>query len=233
MTDAHQGFKEQRTPLPLPNRGANLSTMTQPQPVKRFTPEEYYLLEREASYRSDFYDGEIFAMAGGTSRHSVIAVNIAGELRQQLKGKPCAPYESNQRLLVKATGLRVYPDVSVYCGPLEYDEHDPGSETATNPTLLFEILSRTTEAYDRGFKTENYRRIATLRAYLLISQQSPHVEIYERQNDGAWMFREERQLDASLQLSAIGVTLAMREIYDRIEFSNSVTPSLPSRHETE
>jgi Uma2 family endonuclease len=207
--------------------------MTQPQPVQRFTPEEYYRLERDASYKSDYYDGEIFAMAGGTSRHSVIAVNIAGELRQQLKGKPCAPYESNQRLMVKATGLRVYPDVSVYCGPLEYDERDPGSETATNPTLLFEILSRTTEAYDRGFKAENYRRIATLRGYVLVSQQSPHVEIYERQNDDSWIFREEKELGAAIQLSAIGVSLAMREIYDRIEFSNSVTPQRTSRHETD
>jgi Uma2 family endonuclease len=183
MTDARQGFNEQRISLPLPNYGATLNTMTRPQPVKRFTPEEYYRLERDASYKSDFYDGEIFAMAGGTSRRSIIAFNIAGELRQQLKGKPCAPYESNQRLMVKATGLRVYPDVSVYCGSLEYDERDPGSETATNPTLLFEVLSRTTEACDRGFKAENYRRIATLRAYVLVSQDSPHVEVYERQSD--------------------------------------------------
>jgi Uma2 family endonuclease len=207
--------------------------MTRPQPLKRFTPEEYYLLERDAAYKSDYYDGEIFAMAGGTSRHSIIAVNIAGELRQQLKGRPCAPYESNQRLKVNATGLRVYPDVSVYCGPLEYDERDSGSETATNPTLLFEVLSRSTEAYDRGFKAENYRRIATLRAYVLVSQESPHVEVYERQSDDSWIFREEKELGAVIPLSAIGVTLALREIYDRIEFPISVTPPRPGRRETD
>jgi Uma2 family endonuclease len=192
--------------------------MSVPHEIRRYTPQEYYALERAAAYKSDYYKGEIFAMSGGSSRHSLIAVNIAGELRQRLKGKPCAAYESNQRLKVKATGLRTYPDVSVYCGPLEYDPEDSQKETATNPTLLFEVLSPTTEAYDRGLKAENYRRVDTLHAYVLVSQDSPHVEVFERQTDGSWRFDEVRGIDASLTLAAIGVTLPVVEIYDRVEF---------------
>jgi Uma2 family endonuclease len=201
--------------------------MAVPQPVKRYSPREYYLLERDAAYKSDYYDGEIFAMAGGSSRHSLIVMNIGGELRQQLKGRPCAAYESNQRLKINATGLRVYPDVSVYCGPLEYDEHDPASETATNPTILFEVLSPSTEGYDRGFKAENYRRIASLRAYLLVSQDTAHVEIFERQADDSWMFRELKQSGAVIQLPWISASLPLAEIYDRIEFPASDVPPRP------
>src|SRR4051794_35245398 len=130
--------------------------MTSPQPVKRFTPAEYYALEREADYKSDYYRGEIFAMAGGSAGHSLITANIGGEVRQRLKGKPCRAYESNLRLGVLATGLRCYPDLSIYCGPLQFDPEDKSGETATNPTLLFEVLSKSTEGYDRGAKAENY-----------------------------------------------------------------------------
>jgi Uma2 family endonuclease len=190
-----------------------------PQPVKRYTPQEYYALERDATYKSDYYDGEIFAMAGGTTRHSIISVNVAGELRQRLKGIPCAPYESNQRLKVKATGFRCYPDVSIYCGELQYDAEDPQSEPATNPIVLFEVLSKSTEGYDRGFKAENYRLIPTLRAYIFISQDSPHVEVVERQPDGGWLLHETRGLDATLVIPGLDVQLPMAEIYDRIKFS--------------
>ena len=195
-----------------------LRAMTAPHAIKRYTPQEYYALERDAAYKSDYYDGEIFAMSGGSSRHSLISVNIAGELRQRLKGKPCAAYESNQRLKVKATGLRTYPDVSVYCAKLEYDPEDSQKETATNPTVLFEVLSPTTEAYDRGMKAENYRRIDTLQCHVLVSQSSPHVEVFERQGDGSWRFSEMWGVDASLALPAIGVALPLAEVYERVEF---------------
>src|SRR4051812_41626573 len=104
-------------------------------PISRYTTDEYYRLERAATYKSDYYDGEIFAVSGGTSRHSLITMNIGGEMRQLRKGLPCAAYESNQRLKVKATGLRCYPDVSIYCGEIEYDSEDAEAETATNPTV--------------------------------------------------------------------------------------------------
>jgi Uma2 family endonuclease len=121
-------------------------------PRKRYTPQEYYALEREAAYKSDYYDGEIFAMAGGTIAHSLICSNLVREVGNRLKGGPCAAYESNLRLKVQATGLRCYPDVGVYCGAMERDPDDPKSETVINPTVLIEVLSESTEAYDRGFK---------------------------------------------------------------------------------
>ena len=198
--------------------------MTLARPVKRFTPQEYYRLERDAEYRSDYYDGEIFAMAGGTSRHSLIIMNIGGELRQRLKGRPCAAYESNQRLKIKATGLRTYPDLSVYCGTLEYDPEDPESETAMNPTVIFEVLSKSTEGYDRGFKAENYRKIESLKAYAFVSQRAAHVEIYERQTNGKWDLQEASGLDATVTFPSLDVELPLAEIYDRVVFPASPIP---------
>ncbi len=198
-----------------------------PQPVKRYTPEEYYTLERVATYKSDYYDGEIFAMAGGTSRHSLIVMNVGGELRQRLKGNPCTPYESNQRVAIQATGLRVYPDVSVYCEALKYDDQDSRLETAINPTLVIEVLSPSTEAYDRGLKFDNYRQIPSLRGYVLVSQEVPHVETFERRPDGSWLMREDRKLDGSVELPGLNLSLPLAEIYDRVEFPASQRPPRP------
>jgi Uma2 family endonuclease len=189
--------------------------------VKRYTPQEYYALEREAAYKSDYYDGEIFAMAGGTSRHSLIMLNIGGELRQRLKGKLCAAYESNQRLKIKPTGLRCYPDVSVYCGKLEYDPEDSQSETATNPTVVFEVLSKSTEGYDRGFKARNFRQIESLKAYILVSQNVPQVEVFRRDDDGDWKLHETTGLDGAVAIPGTDVTLPMMEIYERVEFTEA------------
>jgi Uma2 family endonuclease len=189
--------------------------------IKRYTPAEYYDLERKAEYKSDYYDGEIFAMAGGTKRHSLICTNIAGELRQRLKGKPCVPYESNLRLKVKETGLRTYPDVSVYCGEPEPDPEDVEKETMTNPTVLFEVLSPTTESYDRTVKRPHYRRVEALQMLVLVSQDKPYAEVYQREADGDWTFREAEGLNASLALTPLGVELPMAEIYYNVDFSKS------------
>jgi Uma2 family endonuclease len=183
------------------------------------TPREYYELERDALDKSYFYGGEIFAMAGGSSRHSLICTNIAGELRARLKRTPCSPYESNLRLKVKATGLRTYPDVSVYCGSLELDPEDPEGQTYTNPTVLFEVLSKTTEAYDRGFKASNYRQIESLHAHVLVSQNAPQVEAFLRQADGNWLLTEARGLDSIVKLEVLGIDLPLAEIYDRVDFT--------------
>jgi Uma2 family endonuclease len=192
--------------------------MAIPKTVKRYTPQEYYALERLADYKSDYYQGEIFAMAGGTARHSLITMNIGREVGNRLKGKPCRAYESNLRMAVLATGLRTYPDVSVYCGPLIFDKADDGVETAVNPTVLFEVLSKSTEAYDRGLKSENYRRVESLRAYVLVSQDAPHAEIYERQTGGSWLLREVNTVGAALSIPALEIDLPLAEVYDGVEF---------------
>jgi Uma2 family endonuclease len=193
-------------------------------PKKRYTPEEYYALEREAAYKSDYYDGEIFAMAGGTAQHSRIVTNILGELHSRLKGKPCAPYDSNLRVVIRVTGLRTYPDVSVFCESIEFDPKDPENTTALNPTVVLEVLSRTTEAYDRGFKSDNYRRIESLKTYVLVSQTGAHVEVYERQNKAKWLLSEAKDLDANVAIGCIGVELPLADVYDRVEFVDRVPP---------
>jgi len=181
------------------------------------TPAEYYARERGSLDKHDFYQGEIFCMAGGSTRHSMIKTDLSIELGIQLKGKPCGPFDSDQRLRVQATGLRTYPDVSIYCGPLEYDEEDQEQDTAINPTVLFEVLSDSTEAYDRGLKAENYRRIESLQAYVFLSQKEPHVELYERIEDGNWRLSEVRGLGASIPIPCVGVVLHLAEIYGRAE----------------
>lgn len=199
--------------------------MSLPQRIRRFTPREYYELERTAEYKSDYYDGEIFAMGGGTSRHSLICSNIIRRVGNRLEGSPCAVYESNLRLKIMATALRTYPDVSIYCGPLERDEEDPYEETYINPTVLFEVLSKPTEGYDRGFKAESYRQVESLKAYVLVSQAAPHVEIFERQPDGSWRLRETRGLDTTLAIPAVQIELPLAEIYDRVEFTAGERPT--------
>lgn len=181
------------------------------------TPAEYYALERDSLEKHDFYQGEVFCMSGGSTRHSTIKTDLLIELGNQLKGKPCGPFDSDQRLRVQATGLRSYPDASIYCGPLEYDEEDQEKDTATNPTVLFEVLSDSTEAYDRGLKAENYRRIESLQAYVLLSQKEPHVELYERMEEGNWRLSEVRGLGASIPIACVGVVLHLAEIYGRAE----------------
>jgi Uma2 family endonuclease len=127
-------------------------------------------------------------------------------------------YESNLRLNVKATGLRTYPDAAVYCSPLEYDAEDSDGETVTNPTLIVEVLSKPTEGYDRGVKSLNYRRIESLRAYLLVWQAAPHAEIYERQASGDWLLREAHGVEAVLAIPSLSIELPLAEVYAGVEF---------------
>ena len=188
------------------------------QPVQRFSVAEYYAFEESAEYRSEFFDGEIFAMAGGSARHSLISANLLRELGNRLKGKPCAAYESNLRLKIDSSGLRTYPDAGVYCGKLDFDPEDSRGQTVLNPTVLFEVLSPSTEAYDRGKKAENYRQIPSLKAYVLVSQDRPHVEIFERVGDGSWRLSEVSGLEGGFELPCLEITLNLGEIYERVAF---------------
>ncbi len=187
--------------------------MALPQPTAFVTPQEYYARERAADFKSEYYQGEVFAMAGSTTRHARIGTNLQGELYGRLKGGHCIPYNSDQRIKVAATGLRTYPDASVFCSRMEYDPDDEQRETAVNPTMLFEVLSDSTEAYDRGTKAEQYRRIVSLQAYALINQGTAHVEHFERQEDGTWRLTEASGLDATLRLSALGIDLPLADLY--------------------
>jgi Uma2 family endonuclease len=192
--------------------------MSSPQPASYCTPDEYYRLEETSPERHEWFNGEMFAMAGGTTPHSLIKVNLVSELRQALKGRRCFPTDSDQRVKVTSSGLRTYPDAAVFCGPIEYDPEDRAKTTAINPVVLFEVLSESIEGYDRGRKAENYRTIPSLQAYVLLSQHDTHAEVYERGEDGTWKLTEWHSLDASLHIACIETTLKLAELYDRVEF---------------
>jgi Uma2 family endonuclease len=192
-----------------------------PKAAKRYTPEEYYELEHDAEYKSEYYQGEMFAMAFGSRRHSLIVINISSGLHQRFRVGPCIAYDPNLRVKVKPTGLRTYPDVSVFCRPLERDPEDKRGQTFTNPTAVFEVFSKTTEKFDRHGKWENYCQIESLKYYILVAQKEPRVEVLEQRPDGSWIHRASSGLQAVLQLPAIGVELPLAEIYDRVDFSKT------------
>lgn len=184
------------------------------------SPAEYLAQERQSATRNEFLRGEVFAMWGASREHNVINGNLFGEIRAQLKGRPCEPYSSDMRVKIAATGLYTYPDLTVVCGPREFD--DSFVDCLLNPIVLGELLSTTTEAYYRGDKFAHYRRIASLREYVMVSQNRVRVEHFVRQDD-QWILTELNNLDDVLHLPSIDCHISLRDIYDRIEFSSEGT----------
>ena len=194
--------------------------MSVPQKIPFISPEEYLRIERAAEYKSEYLDGEMFAMAGGSSTHSALIASVLRELGNGLKGNRCAPYDSNLRVFFPSTGLYSYPDASVICGPLEIvDEH---GDMITNPTLIVEVLSDSTEAYDRGRKFAHYRTLPSFAEYVLVSQKEPLVEVFFRQGDGTWQLTPVRGREAVVRLQSLGIELRLAEVYDRVEFPEIV-----------
>ncbi len=185
------------------------------QPKPRLTPEDYLALERSADFKSEYFDGEIFAMTGASAEHNIITLNVGSEIRRQLKNRPCTAYSNDMRVKVDPTGLYTYPDLVVVCGKAQLE--DAHLDTLLNPTLIVEVLSDSTEAYDRGRKFEHYRKLESLAEYVLIAQHRPHVESYRRQPDQQWLLTECSGLDGKLRLHSIDCELALAEIYDKVE----------------
>lgn len=185
------------------------------QTKQHYTPEEYLALERQAQYKSEYYAGEIFAMAGASRWHNLIVTNVVRELSLQLKGRPCTTYPSDMRVKISPTGLYAYPDVTVVCGEARFD--DTQQDTLLNPTLIVEVLSDSTEAYDRGGKFAHYRKLDSLLAYVLITQAKPHVEHYVRQPDNRWLLSEADSIHDTIHLPAIDCHLALAEVYDKVD----------------
>lgn len=182
----------------------------------RLSDEEYLAHERAAGHRSEFYDGEVFAMAGGTPEHALVSTNLLRELGERLRGRPCRVYNAALRLKVEGAGLYTYPDASVICGRVATP---PGADdVALNPTLVAEVLSPATEAYDRGQKFEFYRRMPSLKEYLLIGQRAPQVELFSLDAQGVWRLSEATGLDAALAIPALGIQLSLAEIFSGVEF---------------
>src|SRR3989442_11887466 len=158
----------------------------------------------------------MFAMAGGTPQHSLIATNLAREFGNRLKSGDCVPYNADLRIKIEATGLCTYPDLSVICGPLRLATGT--DDTVLNPTLLVEVLSDSTEGYDRGKKFEHYRQIPTLQEYLLVSQKEPRIEQFIRQADGRWLLNEAAGLEATLDLPSLRIPLPLAEVFAKVKF---------------
>jgi Uma2 family endonuclease len=178
------------------------------------SPEEYLAIERKAEYKSEYYHGEMFAMSGVSRRHDRINVRLMSLIDQHLRGKQCEMFSSNMRVLAAPGGLYTYPDLSVACEEAQF--LDAQLDTLTNPALLVEILSPSTEDYDRGKKAKLYRAIPSLRELLFIAQDSYEVELYRRQTDGTWSLIEANGLESSIALISIGYTLSLRELYERV-----------------
>jgi Uma2 family endonuclease len=181
--------------------------------AKLMTVEEYLAFERASEERHEYFRGEVFAMSGASLAHTRIAGNIAGALWSTLRDGPCEALPMDMRVRVPATGLYTYPDVSVVCGGAELE--DAHHDTLLNPRVIFEVLSESTESYDRGRKFDNYRTIPTLLEYVLVSQTEALVEHYARQKDGTWVLRVLRAGDV-LALPAVGCEIAVDEIYLRV-----------------
>ncbi len=165
----------------------------QPQATRRCSPEEYLAFERSHPERHAYLAGEMFAMGGASERHNLIVINVGRELSLQLKGRPCRTYANDMRVKVAPTGLYTYPDIVVVCGEARFD--DEQRDTLLNPTVLIEVLSTSTEAYDRGEKFAHYRKLDSLAEYLLIAQDTVHIEHYVRQPDHQWLLSETDRLD--------------------------------------
>jgi Uma2 family endonuclease len=186
-------------------------------PKTILTPEQYLEIERKAEYKSEYFQGEMFAMPGASEPHNVIAGNLGRELGVQLRSRPCRIYPSDMRVHIPETGLYTYPDVSVVCQAPQLigDRKD----TLLNPVFIAEILSPSTEAYDRGRKLEHYRSIASLKEYLLIAQDRVHVELYRRNGKGQWMLSEATGFDASIQLDSIDCQLSLADLYEKVDLA--------------
>lgn len=190
--------------------------------TRLFSPKEYLTLERQAATKHEYYRGAIYAMAGATRKHNLIAGNVLGLFHLQLRKRPCEVYPSDMRVKITPTGLYTYPDVVIVCGRPQFDDDE--RDTLLNPTVLVEVSSPSTEDYDRGDKFEHYRTLPALVDYLLIAQERLHVEHYQRQPDGAWLLREYRALDQVVELAAIGCQLTLADVYEKVQIEATVIP---------
>lgn len=191
----------------------------------RMTEAEYLEFERASETKHEYIAGEVFAMTGASEAHNLITSNVIFLLRSQMRGRPCKVYPGDMRVQVRASGLYTYPDISVVCG--EAQLADTHLDTLINPLLIVEVLSPSTELYDRGRKFQHYRHIESLREYVLIAQDAPRIERFVRQGD-VWQFSDAVGLDASLELPSIGCTLALADVYEQVTFEEEETPLTPS-----
>jgi Uma2 family endonuclease len=197
---------------------------TQPK-MPLLTEEEYLAIERKAAFKSEYFQGEMFAMAGAREPHNLLAANLLALIHQQFRGRPCRVYPSDMRVNIPSVPLYTYPDVSALCQEPEF--RGDSRDNLLNPTFIAEVLSESTESYDRGRKFELYQSLSSLREYLLISSDRVRVELYTIQPSGKWLLTTASRLDDTIALDSICCRITVSDLYDKVELD-----ARPLRSET-
>lgn len=195
---------------------------------RRYTVEEYFKIDTDSEIRHEYIDGRIIDMAGGNDPHSQIIHNLHGSLWSRLRGKPCQGRDGNLRVRYGRRVQYGYPDALIVCGQPQFDPAGAGNTTLLNPRVLIEVLSDSTEAYDRGRKFERYREIESFEEYVLISQDRPSVEVLRRQPTGFWMMQPYQGVEVSAALLTVGIELPLAELFAGVEFP----PEKPDESDT-
>lgn len=180
------------------------------------TAADYLAAERTGKTKHEYAAGQVYAMAGASERHNLVAGNTFASLHAQLRRRSCNVYPSDMRVKTRAMGLYTYPDLSIVCGTPQFE--DERRDTLLNPTVIVEVLSPTTESYDRGRKFQHYRTMPSLVEYVLIAQDALHVEHYTRQAEGRWLLAEADGPDGVIHLSSIGCDLTLAEVYEKVDW---------------
>jgi Uma2 family endonuclease len=198
---------------------------------RRYTLAEYLEFEEASPAKHEFHHGEILAMSGSSPEHALITVNVLAAIHARLAGKPCRVYSSDLKIAVGNSADIHYPDGSVICGPLEFHPADPRHRLITNPRVIVEVLSPTTEAYDRGAKFSLYRTLPSLEEYVLVSQDKPMIETFVRQADGRFVIAATfAGLDATATLSSLNIQIALADVYAGVTFPGPIPqPIFPER----
>ena len=187
--------------------------------ISLVTAAQYLEIERGAEFRSEYLNGQVFAMSGGTLNHARIVRNALSVLVDQLRGKPCEPVASDLRLFCALHNLFTYPDIAVICGPGKF--LDGRRDTITDATVAVEVLSPSTMNYDRGEKFRYYRSLESFSEYLLVAQDTVRAEHHVRQPDGSWLFREFTSPGAAIEMQSIGCRMKLESLYERVEFESA------------
>lgn len=195
-------------------------------PKRKLTATEYLALERAAPFKSEFYDGEMFAMAGASHQHNAIKENLIGELFNQLKKGPCRSYSSDQRVLVRSTGLYTYPDIVIVCGEPQFTDGE--NDTLVNPRVVIEVLSDSTRTYDRTIKFKQYAELSSMLEYVLVWQDQPLIERFVRQDGEDWKYRQFGTLEETFALATVAAAVPMADVYRDVTF-----PEPPDRRDSE
>lgn len=184
---------------------------------QKMSVEEYLDFENASTEKHEYYQGEIFAMSGAKVPHNEISLNFATVLKNKLRGKPCKPYNSDQRIHIESNTLFTYPDISIFCEKMQTLNND--DYNALNPSVIIEVLSKSTKNYDRGEKFKLYRDIATLKEYILVDSESVHIEIFRLNEKNHWELEEYNYQHNSIDIKAINETILIKDIYEDLSYA--------------